>query len=91
MATVLRTHEQLGQALRQRRKALGLTQADVARRLGVSQTRLSAFERRADILSVRQLLALAALLDIRLLLDVPTTVPDATALSARRAKETSAW
>lgn len=69
MASVLRTPEQLTQLLRQRRKGLGLTQAELAARIGLSQKRMSALERQPELLSLRQLLDLAALLDIQLMID----------------------
>lgn len=42
-----------------RRKALGLTQAEVASRLGISQSRLSELENQPVALTVDRLLALA--------------------------------
>ncbi|MEO8740279.1 MAG: helix-turn-helix domain-containing protein [Casimicrobiaceae bacterium] len=65
---MLRTAEQLALVLRHRRKALGLTQLELAARMGLSQKRLSALERHPEQLSVRQLLDLTALLNIRLTL-----------------------
>ena len=66
MLSTLRTPEQLQLAIRARRKALGLTQAEVATRMGLSQKRLSALERNPALLSVSQLLVLTALLGIEL-------------------------
>ena len=66
MNPILRTPEQLQLAIRARRKALGLTQAEVATRMGLSQKRLSALERNPALLSVSQLLVLTALLGIEL-------------------------
>jgi HTH-type transcriptional regulator/antitoxin HipB len=49
---------QIGAILSARRKALGLSQAQVAARLGLSQNRLSELESRPETLTMAQLLAL---------------------------------
>lgn len=86
MASVLRTPEQLSQLLRQRRKGLGLTQAELAARIGLSQKRMSALERRPELLSLRQLLDLAALLDIQLTIDCERRAAKTSAPSTTPAK-----
>lgn len=52
--------------LRSTRKQLGLTQAEVASRLGPSQKRVSHLELHADELSVKQLLGWCAVLGLEL-------------------------
>ncbi len=64
----LSTNEHVGQLLTSRRKALGLTQAQVASRLGISQNRLSELESHPASLSVDRLLALAGILGLELTL-----------------------
>ncbi len=53
---------QLRQLLRSLRKARGWTQADLAQRLGVVQSRVAAIERDPGAVSVEQLLHILALL-----------------------------
>jgi HTH-type transcriptional regulator / antitoxin HipB len=60
------TAPQLGVLLRSARKQLGLTQAEVAGRLGLSQNRVSHLELHADELSVKQLLGWCAVLGLEL-------------------------
>jgi HTH-type transcriptional regulator / antitoxin HipB len=55
---------QIGATLAGRRKALKLSQTDVANRLGLSQNRLSELESHPQTLTVEQLLALANLLGL---------------------------
>ncbi|MEY4560886.1 MAG: hypothetical protein RLZZ618_163, partial [Pseudomonadota bacterium] len=59
--------EQLSVILQTSRKARGLTQADVAGRLGVSQNRFSEIERNVSTLTVDRLLALARELGLEIL------------------------
>jgi HTH-type transcriptional regulator/antitoxin HipB len=49
---------QIGAILASRRKQLGLSQADVASRVGLSQNRLSVLEKDASTLTARQMVAL---------------------------------
>ncbi|HUQ09208.1 MAG TPA: helix-turn-helix transcriptional regulator [Steroidobacteraceae bacterium] len=57
---------QVGATLQARRKALELSQTEVAERLGLSQNRLSELERAPQTLTVDQLLALINLLGLEL-------------------------
>ena len=57
---------QVGALLAARRKSLGLTQARVAERVGLSQNRLSELESRPETLTLAQLLALADTLGLAL-------------------------
>jgi HTH-type transcriptional regulator/antitoxin HipB len=52
------TPTQIGAILAARRKQLGLSQADVAARVGLSQNRLSVLEKNSAALTAKQLLAL---------------------------------
>ncbi len=65
-AQPLLTAAQLGQLLRAARKQRGLTQAEVAARLGLSQNRVSHLEGHADELSVKQLLTWCAVVGLEL-------------------------
>lgn len=63
----MQTLAELGEAVAQRRKALGLKQADVAAAAGVSAESLSRFERgRSPELGTRKLLAVLAVLNAEL-------------------------
>lgn len=64
----VRTPEQLPGLLQGFRKAAGLTQAEVAARLGVTQQTLSAMERSAGAVSVARLMKLLAVLGVELAL-----------------------
>jgi len=62
----LSTTDQLRRLLIARRRALGLTQSQVASRLGISQNRLSELENQPALLTADRLLALAGILGLEL-------------------------
>lgn len=62
----LSTAGQLGQVLHAARKARGITQAALAQRLNLSQSRISHLEQHAGQLSLDQLLAWTAVLGLEL-------------------------
>jgi HTH-type transcriptional regulator/antitoxin HipB len=64
----LRTAEQLGAMLQSFRRQAGMTQADVAVRLGITQQTLSALERNAQKVSADRLLALLSILGVELVM-----------------------
>ncbi|NRF50687.1 helix-turn-helix transcriptional regulator [Pseudomonas stutzeri] len=64
----VRTAEQLPALLQGFRKQSGLTQADTAKCLGVSQQALSNLERHADKVSADRLLELLSILGVELVL-----------------------
>lgn len=64
----IRTAEQLPVLLQAFRKQAGLTQSDVAMRLGITQQTLSALERNAEKVSADRLLALLSILGVELVL-----------------------
>jgi HTH-type transcriptional regulator / antitoxin HipB len=66
---------QIGATLAARRKELGLSQTEVASRLGLSQNRLSELESRPETMTTEQLLALANVLGLELTLAVRTSSP----------------
>ena len=72
----VRTPEQLPGLLKGLRKAAGLTQADAAARLGVTQQTLSALERNASAVSAGRLLKLLNILDVELVLRKPYAVQE---------------
>jgi HTH-type transcriptional regulator / antitoxin HipB len=65
---VIRTPRQIGAGLQSRRKHLGLSQAAVAAKIGLSQNRVSELESDPDTLTVAQLLALLNVLGLELTL-----------------------
>ncbi len=65
---IVHTAEQLPALLQGFRKKAGLTQADAALRLGVTQQTLSALERNAQKVSADRLLLLLSLLGVQLVL-----------------------
>ncbi len=75
MKQVVAIPEQLGPMLKAARKAAGLTQAALAARLGVSQSRVSDMEADPRSLGLDQFLLLLSLLDLEMLLQ-PKSAPD---------------
>jgi len=71
----VRTAEQLPTLLQAFRKQSNLTQADAAKRLGVSQQSFSQMERRADRVSADRLLEILSLLGVELVLRKPGVSP----------------
>lgn len=67
----VRTAEQLPPLLQAFRKEAGLTQSEVALRLGVSQQTYSAMERNADKVGTARLLKLLNILGVELALSKP--------------------
>lgn len=68
MKQVIAIPEQLGPMLKAARKTAGLTQAALAARLGVSQSRVSDMEADPRSLDLGQFLALLSLLDLEIML-----------------------
>lgn len=62
------TPGQVADILRQRRRSRGLSQTDVAFKLGLSQARVSAIESKPASLTLERLIALANLLDLEVVL-----------------------
>lgn len=67
----VRTPEQLPALLQAFRKEAGLTQAEVALRLGVTQQTISALERNAETVSAERLMRLLSILGVELALRKP--------------------
>lgn len=67
MKQVLSLSKQLGSLLQSARKSAGLSQTELAQRLGVSQSRISAMELDPGTINVDQLLALLAVLNHEIL------------------------
>ena len=67
----VRAAAQLPPLLQAFRKEVGLTQAEVALRLGVSQQTYSAMERNADKVGIARLLKLLNILGVELVLATP--------------------
>ncbi|HEX3381994.1 MAG TPA: helix-turn-helix transcriptional regulator [Paraburkholderia sp.] len=66
MLHLIATSDQLAQLLAASRHQAGLTQAEAAARVGVSQSRISALETDASALTVTQLLALCGVYGLQL-------------------------
>ena len=76
----VRTTSQLPGLLNAFRKTAGLTQRDVAQRLGVTQHTVSAMERNAEAVSAERLMKLLAILGVDLILRVrPEPPPESPA------------
>ena len=71
----VRTADQLPALLQAYRKQAGLTQSEVALRLGVSQQTYSAMERNADKVGAARLLKLLNILGVELALGKPASAP----------------
>ena len=65
---IVRSPDQLPQLLRAFRKQAGLTQAEAALRLGVTQQALSALERNAETITMDRLMRLLSTLGVELVL-----------------------
>ncbi|GAB2871389.1 helix-turn-helix transcriptional regulator [Paraburkholderia jirisanensis] len=70
MHRLLTTSAQAGQVLRSARRKKGLSQAEAAARLGLSQSRISELEKDASAITLSQLLAMAALYGLELELSI---------------------
>ncbi len=73
----VRTPEQLPTLLKAFRKQAGLTQGQLAMRLGITQQTVSALERNADKVSADRLLQLLGILGVDLLLQSRGREPEA--------------
>jgi HTH-type transcriptional regulator/antitoxin HipB len=77
MLHLIATPDQMGQLLAASRRHAGLTQAEAAARLGISQSRISALETDAGALTLAQLLALCGIYGLQLQLhDKSQPVPE---------------
>jgi HTH-type transcriptional regulator / antitoxin HipB len=84
MRQVLSMADQAGPLLRGARKAAGLSQTALARQLGLSQRRMSAMELNPGSISLEQLLALLAALDLELVVQAKPPAPDKDEEGGRR-------
>jgi HTH-type transcriptional regulator/antitoxin HipB len=73
----VRTPEQLPILLKAFRKQAGLTQGQLAARLGITQQTVSALERNADKVSADRLLQLLGILGVEMVLQSRGSEPDA--------------
>lgn len=71
----VRTADQLPTLLQAFRKEAGLTQSEVALRLGVTQQTYSALERNADTVGAARLLKLLSILGVELILGKSSPAP----------------
>lgn len=77
MQRTIRTADQLGQTIRAERKALGLTQSDLAAASGVSLRFLSELERGRASAGVGRVLRVLEMLGLRVVLESPGALADA--------------
>ena len=88
----LRTAEQLTVLLQAFRKESGLTQSEVALRLGVTQQTYSTLERNAETVGVGRLLKLLGILGVELVLSQPASVAGSpTGATQPEAGDKPAW
>lgn len=88
----VRTAEQLPPLLQAFRKEAGLTQSEVALRLGVSQQTYSAMERNADKVGTARLLKLLNILGVELALEKsPSSAPDPDPAQGTSGADKPAW
>ena len=86
MKQVLSLSKQLGPLLQSARKSAGLSQTELAQRLGVSQSRISAMELDPGTINVDQLLALLAALNHEILVQ-----PKNNGIDEERGPNTPEW
>ena len=88
----VRTAAQLPPLLQAFRKEVGLTQSELALRLGVSQQTYSAMERNADRVGTARLLKLLNILGVELTLGTPSPEATPTAgLSRQTSTDKPVW
>ena len=75
MKQTIITDRILGHLLQGRRKSRGLTQAQLAQRVGISQERLSVLELNPGRITVERLLRLASVLGLELVVQEKTVPP----------------
>lgn len=83
----VRTADQLPDLLAAFRKAAGLSQGELAERLGVTQQTVSALERHAEKVSAERLLKLFGILGVELVLrkrDAPSSQRSASAVKTTK-------
>lgn len=76
MARVIHSTDELGRAIRAERKALGLTQGDLAAACGVSLRFVSELERGRATAGVGRVLHVLKMLGLRVVLEGPTGADD---------------
>ena len=75
MRQLLATPSQLGPILKSGRRAAGLSQAELANRMGISQSRISHMELHPESVGLEQLLALFGLLGMELMVQSKSDAP----------------
>jgi HTH-type transcriptional regulator/antitoxin HipB len=75
MRLIITNPGQIGEIIRGRRKARRVSQEQLAHKLGVSQSRLSAIEAGTTALTVDRLIALANVLDLQLVVQDKASKP----------------
>lgn len=85
MKQILSLSKQLGPLLQSARKSAGLSQTELAQRLGMSQSRISAMELDPGSINVEQLLALLAALNHEVIVQPKHGIAD------KRGSTTSDW
>lgn len=92
MRQVLSVHSQFGVLLKAARKSAGISQAKLAERLGISQSRMSHMELHPETVNLAQLLAILSILDLELLVGRKhPTDPSTTHAPSTGELPTSEW
>jgi HTH-type transcriptional regulator/antitoxin HipB len=95
MANKIRTSGQLCPALRQLRKAKGWSQAELGKRIGLSQERISVIENHPEKTSVDQLLTVLMALEAELRVEPRQSMsddsPDTKTTGRRKTKPLESW
>ena len=90
MQQILTVPSQIGPLLKAARKEARLSQTELARRVGISQSRMSELELNPALISVEQLLALFGALGLEVAIDHRTGAAGQAATQARMATNTAA-
>ncbi|MBK7052880.1 MAG: helix-turn-helix transcriptional regulator [Rhodoferax sp.] len=83
MQQILSIADQAGPILQAARKAVGLSQTELARCLGLSQSRLSAMELEPASIRLDQLLTLCSALQLELLVQTKAPAPQLHAVNEK--------
>lgn len=83
----VRFPDQLRQHLRALRKKHGLTQAQLGKRIGVSQARIAEIEANPGLVNFEQLMKLLSVLGVSLTLQEATVAPAAASVTAAKASQ----
>ena len=78
MRQLVNTPTQVGGIIRARRKARGISQDELARKVGLSQSRLSILEADPSAMTLERLIVLAKLLDLEIVIQDKAREPSSS-------------